>query len=647
MAGVSEGRKTGSAPARESTSRGAFDRRALGGEGPAEPVGALPPELGFIAGQGLSPQSLLSAMNAAPVGVRPLDALLNEGILHEDAYYGALARHLGCGYYRGDPPFASGFDAVRGLRCGVAPLDGPSDGARAVIAPGARLVSRLIEMTSSGRLHPASFAVTSPQRFASLVRMQRGEAILNDALGRLPAGLSVRTGMSLAQIAAAGLIAASAFALGVANLGLLDATLAASCWLIFLASIVLRSMAAVADGATVRPPVLSDDELPVYTIVAALYRESEVVENLIKAFDALDYPKSKLDIKLVVERRDRETLARILALRLPARYEVIVAPPGEPSTKPRALNIALASARGDCLAVYDAEDEPAPGQLRLAASRFAYEPDVDCLQARLAVRNTKDSWLSAMFAIEYAVLFDLINPGLSALDLPVALGGTSNHFRIDSLIGVGGWDEWNVSEDADLGVRLARYGYKVGSLQSDTSEEAPHEFVNWFGQRVRWQKGWIQTFIVHSRNPLAFLRDLGTRRAAAAAILIFGSVMSALLWPAFAADTLWRAFSAGSGELSASREAADVFVYSLALAGIWAIVIPAAVAARQRRFGFSAKALAHLPVYYVLVSAAAWWAIVDLVLRPHYWTKTAHGRSPSAAAAPELARAAAPVSPAE
>jgi hypothetical protein len=492
MAGVSEGPKTGSAPARKSMAGWAFDRRQRRGEGLAEPRATLPPELGFIAGQGLSPQSLMSAVKAVPLGVRPLDALLNEGILREDAYYGALARHLGCDYYRGDPPLASGFDAVRGLRCGVAPLEARGKGARAVIAPGARSISRLIEMTSSGRFDPSSFAVTSPQRFASLIRMQRGEAILDDALGRLPPGLTARTGMSLAQIAAAGLIAAGALALGIANFQLLAASLAAGCWLTFLASIVLRSMAAVANGATVRPPLLTDDELPVYTVVAALYRETEVIENLVKAFDAFDYPKSKLDIKLVLERRDRETLSRILALRLPARYEVIVAPPGEPSTKPRALNIALASARGECLAVYDAEDEPTPGQLRRAASRFAYEPDVDCLQARLAVRNTRDSWLSAMFAIEYAVLFDLINPGLSALDLPIALGGTSNHFRVESLIAVGGWDEWNVAEDADLGVRLARYGYKVGSLLSDTSEEAPHELSNWFGQRVRWQKGWIR-----------------------------------------------------------------------------------------------------------------------------------------------------------
>src|SRR5271165_4054823 len=142
-----------------------------------------------------------------------------------------------------------------------------------------------------------------------------------------------------------------------------------------------------------------------------------------------DYPKSKLDIKLVVERRDRETLARILELSLPARYEVIVAPPGRPSTKPRALDIALAQARGELLTVYDAEDEPARDQLRLAASRFASEGALDCLQARLTVRNPDASWLSALFSLEYAVLFDLINPGLTALELPIALGGTSNHFR--------------------------------------------------------------------------------------------------------------------------------------------------------------------------------------------------------------------------
>ena len=213
---------------------------------------------------------------------------------------------------------------------------------------------------------------------------------------------------------------------------------------------------------------------------------------MVKAIDALDYPKSKLDIKLVVEQRDIETFSRIVELRLPGRYEVVVAPVGKPQTKPRALNIALSSARGELIVVYDAEDIPAPDQLRSAASRFAADKDLDCLQARLAIRNQGESWLSKLFAIEYAILFDVINPGLCALDLPIPLGGTSNHFRVRSLVAVGAWDEWNVTEDADLGVRLSRFGYRVKALDSDTWEEAPFEVGNWFRQRVRWQKGWMR-----------------------------------------------------------------------------------------------------------------------------------------------------------
>lgn len=328
----------------------------------------------------------------------------------------------------------------------------------------------------------------------------------------------------------------------------------------------------------------------------------------------------------MVEERDKETRAALARLALPARYEVVVAPPGAPCTKPRALDVALSAARGKLVVIFDAEDAPDPDQLRLAASRFAADRSLDCLQARLVIRNSDDSWLARLYALEYAALFDLVNPGLCALDLPLALGGTSNHFRVESLIEAGGWDAWNVAEDADLGVRLARLGHKVGSLDSDTSEEAPHELGNWFRQRVRWQKGWMQTCIVHSRAPLAFLRALSLRRAAAAAVLMFGSVVSALFWPAFALDTVRRAVEAEWGVASGWREATDLFTYVLALAGVWAIVIPAVVAARQRRLKVSAGALALLPVYYLLISAAAWTAIYDLARRPHYWAKTAHGR---------------------
>jgi cellulose synthase/poly-beta-1,6-N-acetylglucosamine synthase-like glycosyltransferase len=276
------------------------------------------------------------------------------------------------------------------------------------------------------------------------------------------------------QIAVVGALAALASALGFASLSALEAVASAALWLAFSAMILLRSMAAIANVGIVRPPALADDELPNYTVVVALYREAGVAADLVRGLDALDYPKSKLDIKLVVEQRDPETLSRLVELELPGRYEIVVAPPGPPQTKPRALNIALASARGELIVVYDAEDIPAPDQLRLAAARFAADKSVDCLQARLAIRNGGESWLASQFAIEYATLFDFINPGLCALDLPIALGGSSNHFRVRSLIDVGAWDEWNVTEDADLGIRLARFGYRVRALDSDTSEEAPH-----------------------------------------------------------------------------------------------------------------------------------------------------------------------------
>ena len=326
------------------------------------------------------------------------------------------------------------------------------------------------------------------------------------------------------QIAAVGAAAILAFFLGVSDFEALQALSSAVLWLIFSASVTLRSMAAVANGPEISSSQVADDELPNYTVVVALYRETSVVEDLVKAIDALDYPKSKLDIKLVVEQRDIETFSRIVELRLPGRYEVVVAPSGKPQTKPRALNIALSSARGELIVVYDAEDIPAPDQLRSAASRFAADKDLDCLQARLAIRNHGESWLSKLFAIEYAILFDVINPGLCALNLPIPLGGTSNHFRVRSLVGVGAWDEWNVTEDADLGIRLSRFGYRVKALDSDTWEEAPFEIGNWFRQRVRWQKGWMQTLIVHSRRPIFFWRDLGPRRAVAATTLIVGAI---------------------------------------------------------------------------------------------------------------------------
>ncbi len=594
----------------------------------SRPGRTLPLELDFLVEFGVSADQMLRVLDVRPAGVEPLDALLAEGLVTEEQYYHALARHLGCAYYNGQSGFAAHFDAGKSLRVAVAPLEGSIGEPRAVIAPRAQDVARLIESRTAGLLHPESFAVASPRRFASLVRMRRGSDVLALALDRLPGSLSAKRGMSGAQIVAVGLAATLAIALGVTNIHALKDVASMTLWAIFSASITLRSAAAVAHAVALPPSPLSDDELPNYTIIVPLFREAEVVEDLVRALDAIDYPKGKVEIKLVVERRDDETLFRILGMHLPVRYEVVVAPPGEPSTKPRALNIALATARGEYVVVYDAEDAPSSDQLRLAAAHFAADRGLDCVQARLTIRNSGNSWLSKLFAAEYAVLFDLINPGLCALELPIALGGTSNHFRVASLAAAGGWDEWNVAEDADLGIRLARFGYRVGSLNSDTSEEAPYEFLNWFRQRVRWHKGWMQTAIVHAREPIGFISSTGGLRALSATILILGSTLGVLFWPAFALDTLIRAFEAGS-EASAWREATDVFTYILALAGIWALAVPALVASKLRRLDLTAKDLGLAPIYYLLVSVAAWVAIGELAARPHYWAKTAHGRTPA------------------
>ncbi len=326
----------------------------------------------------------------------------------------------------------------------------------------------------------------------------------------------------------------------------------------------------------------------------------------------------------MIELGDQETLTALAALRLPPRYDVIVAPPGLPLTKPRALNMALAVTRGDYLVVYDAEDEPDRDQLRLAAARFAADPEIDALQARLTIANAGDGWLSQMFAIEYAALFDIVNPGLAALALPIALGGTSNHFRTRVLRRVGGWDAWNVTEDADLGIRLARFGAKVGALVSDTAEEAPNDLGNWFRQRTRWQKGWMQTLIVHTRRPVRLVRELGLRHALSALLLIGGPVITGLFGPPLLIDALLR----GAFELfdpTPVSRFSDVVTYILALLGAQTVIIPAWVAMRRRKMSGARFALLTLPAYYALIFLATWVGLIELARRPFHWHKTSHG----------------------
>ena len=320
-------------------------------------------------------------------------------------------------------------------------------------------------------------------------------------------------------------------------------------------------------------------------------------------------------------------LAAVAEVALPPFFQVLVAPAGFPRTKPRALNVALPLARGAFTVIYDAEDVPQPDQLRLSVAEFARQPpDVACLQARLSIDNTGDSWLSKMFTIEYAGLFDVLNPGLARMDCPLPLGGTSNHFRTRVLQGLGGWDAFNVTEDADLGIRMALKGWRVADLPSTTTEEAPARLEPWMNQRVRWMKGFVQVCITHSRHPVRAARALGPVRFLGAVTMTAGTVLSALSFPVLTALSLYGLFD---GSLLVVRSWGEALSSSVALvlfgAGLAAMIGPGFAGVTRRGWRELRPWALLLPAYYLLVSAAAWRALYELALAPLRWNKTEHG----------------------
>ncbi|BBE72757.1 beta-monoglucosyl diacylglycerol synthase [Pleomorphomonas sp. SM30] len=372
---------------------------------------------------------------------------------------------------------------------------------------------------------------------------------------------------------------------------------------------------------------LADDELPAYTVLAALHREEAMVETLVAALAALDYPPARREVVLVIEAGDAGTLAaaeRAVAGR--RGFRVVAVPDGRPRTKPRALAYALAFSRGDLVTVYDAEDRPDPGQLRAAAAAFARGPDhLACVQARLVIDRTEVA-LQRLFAIEYACLFDGLLPWLGHNRLPLPLGGTSNHFKRVALDACGGWDPWNVTEDADLGLRLARFGFTADVVDSFTREEAPARLSVWLPQRVRWIKGWVATWLVAMRRPATLYREIGPGGFAALQVHFAATVLAGLLHPA--GLILVGLHLSGLRSFDADRGFLGDVVVVAAATGVVAgyagnVALALAVLRRTERRHLVPWAFA-LPLYWLLTSAASWTALVDLVRRPHFWAKTPH-----------------------
>ncbi len=279
---------------------------------------------------------------------------------------------------------------------------------------------------------------------------------------------------------------------------------------------------------------LRAEDLPVFTVLVPMFREAAMLPRLADALRNLDYPLGKLDIKIVLEAGDVETIEAARALGLEGVFEIIIVPASEPQTKPKACNFALRFARGEYLVIYDAEDRPEPDQLRKVVATFRRSPpNTACLQCRLSYYNVSENWLTRMFTLDYALWFDQVLPGLERLGMPIPLGGTSNHFRIDVLRELHAWDPFNVTEDADLGIRIGQKGYRVGVVNSTTFEEASCLTRQWIRQRSRWIKGYMQTLLVHTRRPLHFLRTAGPLGFLGFVFFIGGTVLAGLLNPIF------------------------------------------------------------------------------------------------------------------
>ncbi len=371
---------------------------------------------------------------------------------------------------------------------------------------------------------------------------------------------------------------------------------------------------------------LTDEDCPLYTILVPLYHETETLARLVDGISKLDYPHDKLDVILLLEEDDHETREGFAKLTVPSFIRGVVVPDMQPKTKPKACNLGLHLARGKYLVIYDAEDRPDPDQLKKAVIAFTrVESNVVCIQAKLNFYNPRQNLLTRLFTVEYSMWFDLFLPGLDYLNQPIPLGGTSNHFQTQKLRELYGWDAFNVTEDCDLGVRMAVRNYQTRMLDSTTWEEACSHLGYWVRQRSRWIKGYMQTYLVHCRRPFGMLRELGFWRTFGFHMMIGGTPVCLLINPVYWVLALfWVIFR--------SQQVAEFFPFPIILFGAvclfvgnFVFVYAGVLAAYRRQYYDLVKTSLLMPFYWVLMSIGAWKGFLQILYRPNYWEKTKHG----------------------
>lgn len=382
---------------------------------------------------------------------------------------------------------------------------------------------------------------------------------------------------------------------------------------------------------------IDEKDLPIYTVLIPVYKEKEVIKQLIKNIDGFDYPKYKLDIRILLEEDDKETIEAVRSMDLKSYFTVLVVPRSKPQTKPKACNYGLLGAKGEYVVIYDAEDVPESDQLKKAYLSFKALPkEFVCVQAKLNYFNSTQNVLTRLFTHEYSMWFENLLVGIMQINVPVPLGGTSNHFKISFLKEVGGWDPFNVTEDADLGVRLFKFRYKTAVFDSRTWEEANSNVKNWIRQRSRWIKGYMQTWLVHMRNPVELFRNLGLGGFIGYHAMILGTPLLPILNPIFwGLMVLWIVTKAGWIQslfpgifyyLAAFQLLFGNFMFMYTnIIGMYSVIRDCSLKNKQPFSYALIKYALFTPLYWVLMSVAAYKALFQLIKNPFYWEKTNHG----------------------
>lgn len=344
---------------------------------------------------------------------------------------------------------------------------------------------------------------------------------------------------------------------------------------------------------------------PTLTILVPVYREPQIISELALALRFIDYPSP--EVVLLVEEDDYETRDALKRHWWP--FQVLIVPQGKPRTKPRAVNYGLMHTTGEIVVIFDAEDRPALDQPKRAVARMI-ETGAAVVQGVLACDHD-GPLIARLWALEYVVLFRAVLPFLSKMNMPFLLGGTSQYLRRDALMAVGTFDAHNVTEDADLGVRLARAGYTFDVVSSVTGEEAPITIKAWLHQRSRWLKGFLQTTLVHGLLPRRlnmWSPDLRLRDRIALSIQLPVQLVCIASHPV----GIFVAVTDPQGPLAA-------MLFSGYVLTIIVFMIAAHRTGRPMRDAFA------LPAYCLLHVIALAIAIVELIVAPSMWRKTTHG----------------------